>query len=134
MTPVMSFDMRGKQEMGLKLSTAFPLRWSFKHRIVRPKVSYFGSSSSLFNMLFNCSAILHQVLPVFSTKSLAHRPCQELSNLATFYTDWLPSCYSTIRHSYYAFNLPIQLSLQNFLLSSASEITFSFLAAPFNSW
>ena len=45
-TSAMSFHMRGRQEMGLKLSTAFPLPWSFKHRIVLPKVCHSGSSSS----------------------------------------------------------------------------------------
>ena len=43
--------------MGLKLSTAFSLLWSLKHRLVLPKVSHSGSSS-LFQMLFKCSAIL----------------------------------------------------------------------------
>ena len=61
-TPVdISFHMRGKQEMGPELSTAFSLLWSFKHRIVLPKVSHSGSSSSLFKMLFNCSAILLRI-------------------------------------------------------------------------
>lgn len=68
--------------MGLKLSTAFPLLWSLKHRIVLPKVSHSGSSS-LFQMLFKCSAILPGSPLSFFTKSLAHRLCQELSNLAT---------------------------------------------------
>ena len=38
MTPVMSIHMRGRQEMCLKLSTAFCLLWSFKQRIVLAKV------------------------------------------------------------------------------------------------
>ena len=45
MTAVMSFHIRQRQEMGLKLSTSFLLPGSFKHKIVLPKVSHSGNSS-----------------------------------------------------------------------------------------
>lgn len=82
--PTNNLHIRGTQDIGRKLSSAFPLFVSLRHNKLFPKVGCRDNLSSPFKILDDCSAALSCRVLSFFNQIHAHNLCHAVSSLVLF--------------------------------------------------